>query len=308
MDELGTILRETREARELTLEQVAQVTRIRPRFLEALEEGRYDALPTPVHVRGYLRNYALHLGLDPAPLIARYKASRRVVQDIPLERQVRPELEKAAQVPLETFDDELESGPVFYRPLGSRLLTPAWFSSDVLIGGVIVVVLLGFVIWAGGRFLGPIISGARETDTPVAEVTGTRAIPTVSTVVIQSATPTASRPAQEATIPPIVSSVTLEIAVLERSWLAVEVNGQVVQEGMARQGDIFAWDGAELVKLRTGNGAGLDVTLNGQNLGALGARGQVVEKIWGLDGEIPPTPAPTATPAPTETPSATPEG
>jgi cytoskeletal protein RodZ len=127
MDELGTILQETREARNLTLEDVAQVTRIRVRYLEALEEGRYDVLPTPVHVRGFLRNYAIFLNLDPEPLIARYNSSRKVVRDIPVSKQVRPELGRAAPQPPETLDDELQPEPVFFRPLGSNLQTPAWF-------------------------------------------------------------------------------------------------------------------------------------------------------------------------------------
>ncbi|NET69455.1 MAG: helix-turn-helix domain-containing protein [Moorea sp. SIO1G6] len=55
MNELGHILREAREARGLSLAEVESETRINSRFLAALEEGEYQALPTPVHVRGFLR-------------------------------------------------------------------------------------------------------------------------------------------------------------------------------------------------------------------------------------------------------------
>ncbi|MCA9994966.1 MAG: helix-turn-helix domain-containing protein, partial [Anaerolineales bacterium] len=72
MDELGQILREARENKGLTLEEVQAETRIHARFLTALEKGDYAVLPTPVHVRGFLRNYARFLGLDPQPLLARY--------------------------------------------------------------------------------------------------------------------------------------------------------------------------------------------------------------------------------------------
>ena len=299
MDELGTILRETREARGISLDEVAQETRIRLRFLEALEEARYDALPTPVHVRGFLRNYAIFLDIEPEPLINRYKASRQVVSDIPLEQQVRPELDKTPAPPLETLDDELDSHPVFFRPLGSKLQTPAWFSSDIMIGGFVLLALLAIVIWAGSRFVLPAITGSQETETPIAQTTLTQSVPTAASVIVLSPTSTSMAPGQEATLPPIVSSLLLEIKVVQQSWLLVEVDGQTVQEGMAEPGDLFSWDGADLIKLRTGNGAGLDVTLNGQYLGALGNRGQMLEKIWGLNGEIPPTPAPTPTPAST---------
>ena len=301
MDELGTLLRETRQARTLSLEEVAQITRIRPRYLEALEEGRYDVLPTPVHVRGFLRNYALFLQLDPKPLIARYNASRQVIQDIPLDQQVRPGLDKAPPPPPQTLEDELESEPVFFRPLGSSLQTPAWFSTDILVGAFIVVVMLAFLGWVGIRFLLPAITGATATETPVANATATR--PVSSSEGIAAVTPNSPSPTpatQEPTVPPIFSSIQLEITVVERSWFKAVVDGETVQEGLAQPGDLFAWEGLEQVKLMTGNGAGLDVTLNGQSLGPLGGHGEVVEKIWGLAGEIAPTPPPT--PMPTETP------
>ena len=72
MDEIGHILREARENKGLTLEEVQAKIRINVRFLAALESGQYDVLPTPVHARGFLRNYARFLGLDPQPLLDRY--------------------------------------------------------------------------------------------------------------------------------------------------------------------------------------------------------------------------------------------
>lgn len=301
MDELGTILKETREARGLSLEDVAKITRIRPRFLEALEEERYDVLPTPVHVRGFLRNYALFLNLDPDPLIARYKSSRRMIEDIPLQKQVRPELDKAPTLPIETLDDELEGNPVFYRPLGSSLQTPAWFSSEILVGAFLIIALLVFIVWAAGRYIVPALTNAQQTETPIAEVSPTVPIPTAIQSAILTSTPAPTSPPQEATLPPIVSSILLDITVMEDSWLYVEVDGQIVQEGIAKVNDLFSWEGTQIVKLRTGNGSGLEVTLNGQKLGKLGNRGQVVEKIWSLSGEVPPTPTLTLEPSTTPT-------
>ena len=306
MDELGTILRETRTARGLPLEAVEEVTRIRARYLEALEEGRYDVLPTPVHVRGFLRNYALFLNLEPEPLINRYNASRRMVQDIPLAKQVRPDLDKAPPLPPETLDDELDSQPVFFRPAGIRLRAPAWVSGDILVGAFVLVVLALFAFWAGSRFIVPAIAGARATETPVAEATGT---PSAAGAAVPQATRTPAAVAQEPTSPPIFASVKLEITVTERSWLLVIVDGETVQEGLAQEGDTFSWEGQELAKLLTGNAAGISVTLNDREMASLGDRGQVVEKRWGLSGEILPTPSltPTATETPTVTQTPTPQ-
>lgn len=67
---IGETLRNARVARGLTIEQAAQDTRISPRFLAALEEEQFDALPAPVYVRGFLRSYANYLRLDATPLLA----------------------------------------------------------------------------------------------------------------------------------------------------------------------------------------------------------------------------------------------
>ena len=67
---IGEKLRQAREARKLSLEQVAQQTRIRLRFLAALEQGELDSLPSATQARGFLRTYAQFLKLDPEPLLA----------------------------------------------------------------------------------------------------------------------------------------------------------------------------------------------------------------------------------------------
>src|SRR5215471_4849009 len=60
---IGERLRRAREARGLTLDAVAASTHIRERYLEALEEERFEEIPGPAYVKGFLRNYAVHLGL-----------------------------------------------------------------------------------------------------------------------------------------------------------------------------------------------------------------------------------------------------
>jgi cytoskeleton protein RodZ len=68
-DSLGQKLREARLARSLSLEEAAQATRIRARFLVAIESGDYEALPSAAQARGFVRAYAGYLGLDPLPLL-----------------------------------------------------------------------------------------------------------------------------------------------------------------------------------------------------------------------------------------------
>lgn len=68
---IGTTLRDARLSRGLSIERVAQETRISARFIDALETEQFHLLPAPVYVRGFLRSYANYLRIDPAPLLAR---------------------------------------------------------------------------------------------------------------------------------------------------------------------------------------------------------------------------------------------
>ena len=61
----GAELRRLREERGVSLRTVAAVTKIGVRFLEYIEEDRFDFLPAPVYLRGFLQEYARVVGLDP---------------------------------------------------------------------------------------------------------------------------------------------------------------------------------------------------------------------------------------------------
>ena len=70
---LGALLRNERENRGLSHEQLSQVTRLRRHFLEALENEEWQNLPPSVFVKGFIRSYAKALGLDEDKLLDLYK-------------------------------------------------------------------------------------------------------------------------------------------------------------------------------------------------------------------------------------------
>ena len=76
MARLGDALREKREAMGVTIEQAAEDTRIREKFLQALESGDYQSLPGTVYTKGFLRNYAHYLNVDPEEMVALYTGER----------------------------------------------------------------------------------------------------------------------------------------------------------------------------------------------------------------------------------------
>ena len=71
---LGALLRSERENRGLSHEQLAQITRLRKAFLEALENEEWENLPPSVFVKGFIRSYAKALGLDEGKLLDLYKS------------------------------------------------------------------------------------------------------------------------------------------------------------------------------------------------------------------------------------------
>ena len=76
MGDLGEHLRAAREARELTIDQVAEESRIQRVYLEALESESFGSFSSEVHARGFLRNYASYLGLSPEEALALYDKTR----------------------------------------------------------------------------------------------------------------------------------------------------------------------------------------------------------------------------------------
>ena len=69
MPSVGEQLRAAREARKLTIQQVAETTNMRTDHVVALEEGNYTPFPAPVYIRGSIRTYAKLLKLDVMPLM-----------------------------------------------------------------------------------------------------------------------------------------------------------------------------------------------------------------------------------------------
>ena len=94
-DGVGEFLRRERELRYVSLDDVAERTKISRRYLEAIEEGQYDRLPGETFVRGFIRSYAQSVGLDPEDTLLRYNQSR-IVHGAPPLRTERPFLARRA--------------------------------------------------------------------------------------------------------------------------------------------------------------------------------------------------------------------
>lgn len=84
MPTVGTFLRQLREAKSLSVEEISRATRMPQSSVERIEADRFDELPGEVFVRGFLKAYARALGVPAEEVLARYTASRRVAWVTPL--------------------------------------------------------------------------------------------------------------------------------------------------------------------------------------------------------------------------------
>lgn len=73
MIKAGQRLKETRLQKGLSIDQVSQGTKIRPKFITAIEKGEYDSLPSPAYAQGFVRNYAEFLGLSTNEVLALFR-------------------------------------------------------------------------------------------------------------------------------------------------------------------------------------------------------------------------------------------
>ena len=87
---VGTILREAREARKLSLKDVGRETNITPRYVDALENEDYSVFPGETYALGFLRSYAEYLNLDTEHLLNLYRGHQIDLSEAPLKELTKP--------------------------------------------------------------------------------------------------------------------------------------------------------------------------------------------------------------------------
>ncbi len=289
----GEWLQQRREELGISLEQAEAETRIRMRSLKALESGDVDALPDPVVGRGFLRNYATYLGLDPK------EAQIRFSQLSPT-----PELESP---PMASEASPFE-GPFDPLPLHKM---PSFFRRrqrvGILLAAVLLVAALSAAAWFGYPYLMQWWSPVNPTPQPTLAATFTSQPPTATSlptvVTKEPASPeatlaAASTPTLEVSPPPTIrvspspspttpvyAGVFLELVFTDTSWVQVTVDGVRQFQGELAKDTYRSWYGQERIELRLGNAGVVQVTVNGQQLGALGELGEVVDQVFEKVGD-----------------------
>jgi cytoskeletal protein RodZ len=255
MLELGTSFRKSRASLNLSIEIIAAETRINPRFLEAIENERFDLLPGGIFNRGFIRAYAVRLGLDPEEAILGYEKLFRAVEGEPVQQETERIRGKTTKI------------PVYY----------------VALAGLLILVVVFYFLTRHKEH--PLTA----TNPPVAEPAAIppsepspAEVPAPETIaaggLVSVPTPE-TPPAKPAPVPassPSNASVVIELEVREESWFKLSSDGsEVVNSEVLRPGTTRRYTAATSMNVSIGNAAGVALRVNGKPVSSLGHTGQV---------------------------------
>lgn len=241
----GQILRNAREQKGWDMVKTEEVTKIRIRYLEALEEEKYRILPGTTYIKGFLRTYSKHLGLNPDEVVSLYKLSEV--------SEPQPKVETISHTP--------RKRPQWLKPVALAVT-----------GLLAVFIVIGIARLSKNE--GKPISSDITIPLPTAPQEEKAQPPEPS---VQPQTP-AQNP--QNVIAAETEGVIAQLVFTQPCWIVVKVDGQPALEGTFSQGMTKELKAKEQIELVTvGNASGVSVTLNGKTLPSLGESGQVVRNV-----------------------------
>ncbi len=251
MDTLFSELRAAREARGMTLDDIARQTLINVGFLEAIENGDTTILPA-TYVRAFLRAYAASVGLDPAYVMQRFDGHPAGAASAQT-----PQVTKPAAAPKPSPAAEQETHP------------PFWSRSWIRSTGTTLVVLGGITL---------IAYFARQTgDTPPP-----KEIP-FGEIVRDNTTRLSPPDTTRGTVLPQAiakrDSLILRGTTIESVWVQVSVDALPPTEHLFPPNAGRTWKARDRFAITLGNAGGISFRLNGRDLGSFGKRGAVLRDI-----------------------------
>ena len=268
MESIGQILKKARLAKGLTIEELQQITKIQTKYLVALEEDDYDAMPSMFYARTFVKQYATEVGVDPNYLINRFDGKPTTeTQQLTAVRGSRSELYKGRH--------GSRQGKTFKEKLPLIIL---FLVSALIIGGVAYLTLKE-------KNQGPLID--RPKDVEVADGSSTTSSSTHTTTTESTATTTSStEPPKEAPSFELVfgseegknSTVTLNhvkkplkfefTGGTGASWLGILVDGDYIYDHTVGPGETATAEvpaGTTAATLILGASNHVSVKLNGQD-------------------------------------------
>ncbi|MGA2964814.1 MAG: RodZ domain-containing protein [Terriglobales bacterium] len=304
MPSFGEKLKQEREKRKITLEQISVSTKIGTRMLQALEADKFNQLPGGIFNKGFVRAYSRCVGLDEDQTVAEYLEASGEAPPASTEIDVR--------------EDRNREGEETARRLESISDSPARQLPWGLFAAVLLVVALALSIWSHRRreharqsvppvattALAPAPSAATGgVSSEVPSETGTAASPSSSSPTtgspaggsVPSAIP-ATPPDSAAIAPAAPGEFTIVIHASQEAWVSIAADGKAISRETLQAGNERAFRGQKEIVVKTGNAGGLDFLLNGKKIDAGGTSGEVRTVTFGPQGILPNAPEPRSTP------------
>lgn len=272
---LGDLLRETREQKKLSLEDVEQGTNIRKLYIKSIEDGDYDKLPGEVFLKGFIKTYGKFLGLNSLELIEQYKKEKNAstsekeveptnqVQEQPVSPAQPPKVEE--KITEKTAESTKEKN---IPKIDSFASNQAYLQSNKSNSkkNIFLVIIILIVIIGGAVFF----LSSQDTSDTKAPVHTTQ----------QESTQQPEQQAQQPAPAPVVSGAEVTAVFNEDCWTEVKVDGNVVLSETVKKGSNLNWKGNNQIDITVGNAGAIDITFNNQPVGKLGDIGAVVTKSF----------------------------
>jgi cytoskeletal protein RodZ len=241
---LGALITKSRTDARLSIEDLAKLTNIPATLLRDMENDNFKKCGGETYARGHLRNMAAKLGVE-----------ERIFLDL---------FETEVTAPAKPIRELLNENNVTMP-----YQEPKRISWKVLAAGS----AAALVLFAGAQI---IFSNMDSSSDP--EVIATTSA-TPSNSASESAAPNV------AASPEIVGGVNVElVASRGTTWLyATNENGEVLFSGQVRQGATKTFNAAKQVNLRVGNAGGVDISVNGKDVGSVGANREVVNLTYNAE-------------------------
>jgi cytoskeleton protein RodZ len=275
LKEIGGYLRQLREERPLSVEDIAAITRIRVPMLEALESGNLDRLPELIYVKGFIRRYGEALGIDGKSLSDRLSPSaQQLVQEAATPKKTAPKVppalvEKNATKPSRALPKTAtvaQASPAI--PKAETAAKPAKKS------------VFGLSLWLGllaGVSCGLGGLGYLFLSRPPANNQAIEPAPEIPPSPVVLPAPVASPAPVRAT--PLSVTVSID----NPAWLRVRADGKTLQEGILKPGTKQTWTANKTLNIRTGNAGGVQFSLNDRPLEVMGPLGQIADRTFTVE-------------------------
>lgn len=260
LKDIGSRLRQFRQAQSLSLEDVASKTRVQARLLKAIEEGRIDILPEPVYVQGFIKRFADAIGLDGEDLASEYPTWPSIF---------------------------------FIKPSWLSLPSAQLRPVHLYFGYILLVFLAVNALSAIVNKSAIQVSNADISEPKLDQ-------PVVKRNQLHSSLPDrlhlnhsiSSKPA-EISQAMVVSEnktntepVRVGVTVKAESWMQVIVDGKKEFEGTLQQGDQRTWVAKEQLTVLAGNAGGVLIAFNDQEPKELGEPNKAQKVTFEADGKL----------------------